>query len=97
MYTKAIPDLIDAALDPDLTPGKRAWVLALLTGITGHNNPCDGFFSGPQILGAYELVSGESRETGRGRIDPEQQTAFAEKWRAWKTDGCFIIEKPDGQ
>ena len=97
MHKDAIPDLIDAALDGELTPGKRAWVLALLTGITGHNNPCDEFFSGGSILGAYEYSSAHSRRSGSGKIDPIKQKAFAEQWRVWKTDGYFTMEKPTGE
>lgn len=97
MYTDAIPDLIDAALDPDLTPGKRAWVLGLLTGITGHNNPCDGLFDGAEILGDYEYESSGASGSGGGKISPTKQKGFAEKWRVWKTDRYFKIEKPAGE
>jgi hypothetical protein len=93
MYTDAIPDLIDAALDPDITPGKRAWVLGLLTGITGHNNPCGGFLGGADILGSYEYRSMGARGSGTGNVDPKKQKAFAEKWRPWKTDEYFKIVK----
>ena len=98
MYTSAVPDLVDAALEPSLKPAQRAWVLGLLFAITGHNDPRGSepfFVDGQAILGSYEYeYSGGERGSSRGgKIDPEKQRAFAEKWRVWKTGHYYTVEK----
>jgi hypothetical protein len=94
MYTSAVPDLIDAALDPKLTTGQRAWVLGLLFAITGHNDPRDmeHFFAGSAILGSFEYIGDGTGSRPGGQIDVKKQRAFAEKWRVWKTNGYYSIE-----
>ena len=99
MGTSAVPDLVDAAVKPSLKPAQRAWVLGLLFAITGHNNPLGSepfSLDGEEILGSYEYEysSGGSGSCRRGKIDPEKQRAFAEKWRVWKTDHYYTVEKP---
>jgi internalin A len=94
MYTSAVPDLIDAALEPSLKPVQRAWVLAMLFAITGHNDPRGTLlFGGNEILGPVEYMGeGEGSSSG-GKIDLEKQRAFAETWRVWKTDHYYVVEK----
>lgn len=94
MYTDAIPDLIDAALDANLKPGQRAWVLGLLFAITGHNDPRGWMgLEGSEILGDYEAedVEGGRGSCRGGEINLTKQRAFAEKWRVWKTDHYYVI------
>jgi hypothetical protein len=96
MYNSALPDLIDAVLDPNLKPGQRAWVLGLLFAITGHNDPRDAclLLDESDILGAYEYCGDGEGSCSGGKINPEKQKAFAEKWRVWKTNRYYIIEEP---
>jgi hypothetical protein len=101
MYTSAVPDLIDAALDENLKPGQCAWVLGLLFAITGHNDPRPRYIDGVEkmesesnIIGAYEYVySGGRGSFHNGSVSPEKQRAFAERWRVWKTNQYYIIGK----
>ena len=95
MYTKAIPDLIDAALDSNLKPGQRAWVLGMLFAITGHNDPRGSLgLDGSEVIGSYvaEDADGGRSSCNGGEIDLTKQRAFANKWRVWKTDHYYTIE-----
>ena len=94
MYTSAVPDLIDAALDPMLEPGKRAWVLGILFAITGHNDPRhvrESLFSPNEIIGAYEYCGAGKGAVSGGRVDPVKQWAFAVRWRVWKEESYYVI------
>jgi hypothetical protein len=68
----------------------------LLFAITGHNDPrkVAPLFDGSDILGSYEYCGDGEGSCRDGQINSEKQKAFAEKWRVWKTDGYYVIEKP---
>ena len=92
----AIPELVEAALEPGLKPGQRAWVLAMLFAITGHNDPRGDhmfMFGGSDILGSFEFTGDGEGSCRGGKIDPKKQQAFAEKWCVWKTDHYYTVEK----
>ena len=103
-HRRAIPDLVDAALDPKLTPGRRAWVLGLLFAITGHNDPRE--LGHPlaelitrmserregTILGPYKYEGEGTGSRRQGEIDPVKQREFAERWRVWKEKGYYVVE-----
>ena len=57
---KAVPDLIDAALDPQLDHGRRAQVLAILFSVTHQHDPRGV----PGILGPYEYRDSGWRAMG---------------------------------
>ncbi len=103
---KAVPDLIDAALDSQLPPVRRAQVLAVLASITSQNDPREE----PAMLGSYEfrtsgwmsiggtILSKTGPETFQGgAIDVKALAKFAERWRAWKQKGNLKIidEEPN--
>ena len=96
---KAVPDLIDAALDPELHPVRRAQVLALLTSITCCNDPRQEF----GVLGSYECRASGWREIGgqalsrseqsvsAGEVDAKAALKFAQRWRGWKDNGGIRV------
>jgi len=89
----AIPFLIDAALDKKSSPRKRAWVLGMLFGITGHNDPrqWNGFLGNPFIIGQHEYKTSVVGGISGGMIDVKQQRKFAEQWRVWKNRGYYKV------
>lgn len=105
----AVPTLLDALADDKLTLQRRAWVFAVLFGITNWNDPRDvhGLFAGYDSRGGGWFVGGGkngdvtamgfgdgSRESmGGGSFDAAAQQAFAKKWRADR-DFVVVREKP---
>jgi hypothetical protein len=46
------------------------------------------------VADSYEYSSEAGSGSFRGgKINPEKQRAFAEKWRVWKTDGYYALKK----
>lgn len=106
MDWKAVPGLIDAALDDKMNPARRAWVLALLASLTNHNNPRDE----AGVLGPYEfrdsgwsvwggtpgaMSGGLGVATGsfdNRPIDPARQRTFAKRWAVWKERQYVRVE-----
>ncbi len=101
---QAVPDLIDAALDSNLQPLRRAQVLAILASITVQNDPRQE----PAVLGSYEFrtsgwmsfggttLSKSGPESVRGdEIDAKALAKFVERWRVWKQKGNLRIIAQD--
>ena len=88
MGYRALPPLFEALEEPDLEPGRRAWVLALLYSISGLRDPRRE----RGILGDYTFrmapigspATGEGLTSGsirsQGEIDVGRQEAFAATW-----------------
>jgi hypothetical protein len=99
---EAVPDMIDAALDPKLHAVRRAQVLALLASITSCNDPRQE----PGTLGSYECRTSGWVQFGRrtlsrgdetvegGEVDGEAALKFAQRWRAWKDKGGIRVNRP---
>jgi len=94
----AAPDLIEAALDPQLDPVRRAQILAILFSVTSQNDPRvrgvlgpyeyrDSnwmFLSEPIDEAPFAMSGGTHSKSVRTRnIDVEAQMRFAEQWRVW--------------
>ena len=106
MGWKAVPGLIDAALDEELNPTRRAWVLGLLASLTNHNNPRDE----AGVLGPYRFRDsgwsiwggapgamsgglGVGMDSVDSRpIDVRKQRAFAKRWAVWKEKQYVRVE-----
>ena len=91
----AVPPLLDALDDPELTPSRRAVVLSLLFSLTGQNDPRDaagvlgGYDSadGPWSVvgdGAAGIGWGERHVPGGAKVDDAAQRVFARRWTPWK-------------
>ena len=91
----AVPVLIDALDDKELSPRRRQVILSLLFSHTGVNDPTEE--SG--VTGSYQRIDGPwvimggggvngigfgGGGSGGGRIEPEKQAAFAKRWEPWK-------------
>lgn len=101
----AVPDLIEAAIDPQLDPARRAQVLAILFSVTSHNDP-----QLKGVLGPYEYRgsgwtfmgeptdgamsnSTQSKSVRTGNIDAKAQMEFAERWRVWVKEGYIQVKQ----
>jgi hypothetical protein len=94
----AIPQLIESSLSNDLNPTQRAWSLAILTSLTGYNDPRHeaGVLSDYDVRtsdwsiwgGAPGVQSGglglsSTTVSSGGAIDVDKQKEFAKRWAVW--------------
>jgi hypothetical protein len=106
---KAVPILVDELSNNELTPIKRAWILALLFSITGQNDPRNEH----GVLGSHEyrehgwqVWGGLSEEKSSGgvgfgssgsvsgaRIDISKQREFAKQWQRFKQNAIVVRER----
>ena len=112
MKWKAVPAMIDAAMDETTSPVQRAWLLALLASITGAHDPRDE--SG--LLGSYEcnetgwnvwggtpgqmsggIGFGGTCSVSGSPIEPDRQLEFANRWRGWKEKECVKVTTAGGE
>ena len=78
MGLKAAPPLIAALKDKSVSPEKRAWILALLYGLTGENDPrrhrCRG------AVGDYDYIEGPRQVLGgKPGERPEGDVSFPQR------------------
>lgn len=101
---KAVPPLLDELHKENLSPGKRAWALALLFSITGHLNPMheNGLLPGYTLkMQSRSLYGGDGLTSFKwgvargdtGTIDEKKQREFAKRWDAFR-DNIAVRERP---
>jgi hypothetical protein len=86
---RAVPSLLDALGDQKLTPGRRAWLLGLLFGITRDEelNPFEFVEGRTRVLGAFETKGFFGDFSGPdGKLDVEHQKKLAEQWRKFRDE-----------
>jgi hypothetical protein len=104
---KAVPTLLDELDREKITPGRRAWTLALLYSITGWNSPRheNGVLASYEYLeGGWQIMGGRNgRMSGGGmgftsggssrggKIDEAKQRAFAKRWVAFRD--YFVVRE----
>lgn len=106
---RAVPALLDALDEKELSSERRAWIFAMLFSITGCNDPRDrdGVLAGFESREGTWVVTGSRGDTGGiaglglggsqsmsgGKFKAEAQTAFAKEWKAFRD--CIVVrEKP---
>ncbi len=101
---KAVPALLDELADEKITAARRAWVLALLHGITGLLDPSEeaGVLPAHRWLRREWAASfGENHlsptwadaRSRNGSIDEKKQKAFARRWESYR-DYFIVRERP---
>ena len=105
----AVPPLVAAVQEKDLSTEKRAWLLAILYSLTGENDPRQE----RDVLGAHSFVGGpwatwtgkngdplaasfgiySSGSVSAGEPKQEKQLEFAAKWNEWLATNCNVIKE----
>lgn len=95
MEWKSVEELVKAALSGSTPPGRRAWILGLLFGITGQNDPTGA----AGVLGPYVCNIANSFEWSvpDGVLIEKKQLEFTTKWKQWLDTGSMKFVEPKAQ
>jgi hypothetical protein len=92
---RAVPTLLAALRDEKLTPGRRAWVVGLLYGISREPemNPFGLEADWRDVVGGYEYKGvGREGSSSGGRIDVDRQKKLAARWLKFGDDYLDVRE-----